>query len=538
VKDTAGAPVKIDPAFQECITTPKNSYCDVMAQFALVANSSIGAEILGNRKVVSASLFTTQSATDFVEKARNALRNTSPTPQPAGIKSIFDIDNLSSLMVHYQKTSDPTSLSDFNIPFFILSGVGKIAFGSFQSPNYLSDQFVIPATATDVPITAPRSTGQINFHVWMPKTQKPATGYPVVIVGHGFGDDSFGVSSAIAGTLAQSGFATVSINAFGHGFGPNSKVSLTDKGGSVTDILTGGRGQSLSPGGVYGAFDGCILPGIFGARDCLRQTTVDLMQLVRAISLGLDMDGDTIPDLDGNRIYYVGHSLGAIYGTILSAVEPKILASALNSGGGSLANITATTQSLHALGIFILGGRSPSLLNKGFDYDPGDVLRYQPALAETVPGAIAIQDFFEMAEWYGASGDGIAFAPHLRSSTLPGVPIKPVLFQYGLGDPVVPNPAQTALARAANMRESTRFLRYDLARAAVPQLPSSPHAAIANIDSAAELTLALAIQQQIAGFLAFGGKTIPDVNDLTRPLFGKDLFETPGLLTEDFNYIH
>ncbi len=532
VKDISGSPVKPDPAYQKCISSPgQDVKCSILASSLPLAAMAISAQIAG------ATLFTTLSATDFMEKARAALPNTNPSVQPTELKSVFDLDNLSSITVHYQKTSDPTTLSDFNIPFFILSGIGRIAFGSFQSPNYLNDDLVIPPTPTAGPIAQPISTNQIYFHVWLPKTLKPAAGYPVVIVGHGFTDDSFGVSSAVAGTFARSGFATVAINIFGHGFGPNSKISLTDKSGAVSDIPTGGRGRPLSPGGTYGSFDGCILPGILGARDCLRQSVIDLMQLTRAIAAGIDLDGDTIADLDAGQIYYAGHSFGSIYGTMLSALEPNILASALNSGGGSLADITRTSQSLHTLGILILGGRTPSLLNKGFDYDDGSVLRYQAVRIENVPGAIAVQEFFQLAEWYGASGDGISYAPHLKSSTLAGVPIKPVLFQYGSGDPVVPNPSQTTLVRAANMRESTRFLRYDLARGAVPQLAASPHSAIANINSTAELALALALQQQMAGFFLSGGKTIPDVNDLVRPVFGQNLFEAPAFLTEDYNYI-
>ena len=528
VKDVAGAPVKADPAFQACLASPPDAYCRSLAQVL---------ELTGG-KAVAASIFTTQSATTFLENARAALQDTSPSVQPTGMKSIFDLGNLSALTVHFQKSPDPTRLSDFNIPFFILDGIERLAFGSFQSPNYLNDQFVIPATPTNTSSARRLATNQIYFHAWLPRTPKPAGGYPIVIAGHGFTDDSFGVSSALAGTLARSGFATIAINIFGHGFGPASKVTLTDKTGTVVDILTGGRGQPLSPGRAYGSFDGCILPGIFGARDCLRQSVIDLMQLTRAISAGIDLDGDGIADLDPARIYYAGHSFGAIYGTIFSALEPSILASALNSGGGSLSDITRTSQSLHALGILILGGRTPSLLNNGFDFDDGSVRRYQPARIEDVRGAIPIQEFFEWAEWYGAAGDALAYAPHLKSSTLPGVPIKPVLFQFGSGDPVVPNPTQTALVRAANMRETTQFLRYDLARAAVPRLPASPHSAIANIDSTAELTLALAIQQQIAGFLLSGGKTIPDANVLVRPLFGMNLFESPQFLTEDYNYIH
>ncbi len=48
--------------------------------------------------------------------------------------------------------------------------------------------------------------------------------------------------------------------------------------------------------------EGCVLP-VTGLRDCTRQTALDLMQLVRAIRENMDLDGDGVRDLDGNRIY-------------------------------------------------------------------------------------------------------------------------------------------------------------------------------------------------------------------------------------------
>jgi hypothetical protein len=48
--------------------------------------------------------------------------------------------------------------------------------------------------------------------------------------------------------------------------------------------------------------------------DGIRQTAADLMQLVRVIEVGVDVDGDGVPDLDPSRIYYFGHSLGGFYG--------------------------------------------------------------------------------------------------------------------------------------------------------------------------------------------------------------------------------
>ena len=41
-------------------------------------------------------------------------------------------------------------------------------------------------------------------------------------------------------------------------------------------------------------------------RDGLRQTVFDLMQLVRMVQGGVDVDGDSAADLSTSRIYYAG----------------------------------------------------------------------------------------------------------------------------------------------------------------------------------------------------------------------------------------
>ena len=61
--------------------------------------------------------------------------------------------------------------------------------------------------------------------------------------------------------------------------------------------------------------------------------------------------------------------------------------------------------------------------------------------------------------------------------------------------------------------------------------------AVTGIDSAAAVTIAHALQSQMAGYLASGGAQVPDVNGLVTPFFGKPLFEIPGFLTESFNYL-
>jgi hypothetical protein len=90
-----------------------------------------------------------------------------------------------------------------------------------------------------------------------------------------------------------------------------------------------------------------------------------------------------------------------------------------------------------------------------------------------VPGALAIQEFFEREEWLMMPGEPMAYMPHLWSSTLSGVPMKRALFQYAKSDTVLPNPAQTALVRAGNLRETTSFYRHDMAMKVFPRSSES-----------------------------------------------------------------
>ena len=94
--------------------------------------------------------------------------------------------------------------------------------------------------------------------------------------------------------------------------------------------------MDLNGDGQIGPYEGCLAvnPPQVALRDCLRQTALDLTELVRTIQGGLDLKGDGQPDLDATKIYYVGESLGSMYGTIFSALEPAVRASVLNVGGG------------------------------------------------------------------------------------------------------------------------------------------------------------------------------------------------------------
>ncbi len=525
VLDASGDPVEADPNFEGCITWKPNDYCRQLADVVATATP-----IVAPQQIISASFFTTQSATTWLEKARLSIQNAPTDFQRAGGKNVFTISDLDSIVFNQQTGTNRFEQNQF--PMYIYSGIGRVAFGSYRSPNFLDSGQTIPTTPTRADVVLPDASNEVFFHAWLPPTAMPENGYPVVIFGHGFGANRFYSPELVGSTLAQAGFATVAINAAGHGGGPEGTLKLTDKNGNVFTMPGGGRSIDLNGDGSYDPVEGCLIlaPVAVGVRDCLRQTSLDLMQLVRVIQAGADLDGDGKPDLDPDRLYYAGQSLGAIYGAIVNAVEPALRAAALNSGGGPFIDVARSSPTYRPIVTAVLGQRSPALLNAGTEFEENLPLRYRWAMVNHTPGAIEIQEWLERLEWLQAPGDSLAFAPHLWSSTLPGVPMKRVFWSYGKGDETVPNPTQTALVRAANMRETTRFYRHDLAIAVTPALPANPHTYLLNL-APPNTFIALAAQAQMAGFFASDGLVIPDPQEVMKPLF-----EFPSFLTEDYNY--
>ena len=541
IRDSAADPVMADPAFTTCIQSPESrGYCPDLAR-------AIAAVPIANR-VVGAATFTTMSVTWWLETARRQLECMPVvTHRPDG-QSIFNIADIASLAANFDTGSN--QFNTFSLPladpaYSVLFGnLGRIAFGSYLSPQVLSAQQTIDPSPSGADVALPTPGNEIPFHVYLPNTPPPPNGYPVVIFGHGFADSSVGGPTVVSPELAQAGFATVAINAFGHGFGPQSNMVLTGKNGSTAKFLLGGRGLDRDGDGVISATEGCVIlqPQPIGLRDCLRQTVVDLMQLVRVIQTGVDLDGDGVPDLDPARIYYVGESLGAIYGTILTAVEPAVRAAALNVPGGSVTDIVRWSPGFADTAPLILTSQHPPLLPVGTPFTDNFPFPDQP-VSINGPGTTDTQSYMELIEWVSNPGDPIGFAPHLSRSPLRGVSAKPVLFQMARGDQTIPNPTSTALIRAAGAGSSTWMYRHDLAQVAFSgQLPQNPHLYLAlflgqsggtvALPSLPALLIGLATQNQMAGFLTSDGKVIPDMKDI----FPGPFFEIPSTLPNDLGY--
>ena len=122
--------------------------------------------------------------------------------------------------------------------------------------------------------------------------------------GHGFADNKNGAPFAVAVVYARAaGIATVAINVVGHGGGAARARSPSPARGGAAGDAARRRPRHRPERRRHDRLDAKASSAapprdIIGSRDGLRQTVVDLMQLVREIEVGMDVDGDGAADLD------------------------------------------------------------------------------------------------------------------------------------------------------------------------------------------------------------------------------------------------
>ena len=503
--------------------------------------------------VVAASLFTTQSVTALLEKVRNQIKAATPAPAsfllgPGGSRTVFPLADVTSVVFTRQvRTAATPTLPMFTsspLPTPALSlypnSVGTIAFGAYDSPDYETAAKVIPAVGSATGTPVPQGVNRIQFNLFLPAGAAPAGGWPVAIYGHGFTDSMHGSPYAVASSMARRGIATVGINVVGHGGGALGTLTVSRTSGAPVTLAGGGRGIDQNGDGAIDSAEGSSAAPpytLVSSRDGLRQTVIDLMQLVREIEVGMDVDGDGTRDLDASRISYFGQSFGGIYGTKFLAIEPNVRAGVPNVPGGSVIEIVRLSPVFRPLVWLALVGRTPPLANLPglFQFNENMPLRNLPPVVNTVPGSAPIQTVIENNEWAQQAGNPVAYAPHLRKAPLAGMPQKSIILQFARGDQTVPNPTTSAIIRAGALQPQTTLFRNDLAFAANPAFPKNPHSFLTRIAGVPVpvAQVALAAQDQIAVFFASGGTTVVD------PDGPGPLFETPmvGPPPEDLAYI-
>ena len=487
--------------------------------------------------IADLSLFTTQSITAISQKIRAQLR---PTPVSFtlglnGERTVFPVSSLAAIQLHRQNGTS-TFANSFVFAAAsplasLLAGVGTIAYGSYPSPDYETSAEVIPAVGTKTGIPAVQSVNNLEFSLWLPAGTPPAGGWPTAIFGHGFTDSKDGAPLAVAGTFARNGIATIAINVVGHGGGALGTYTAFSTTGAPVTLPSGGRGFDQDGNGTIDSTEGVNAIGaqsLIGNRDGLRQTTIDLMQLVKDLKAGIDVNGDGVPDLSTSRIYYAGQSFGGIYGVQLLGLEPDIRAGVPNVPGGPIIEVARLSPSFRPLVGISLITRTPSLYNNPApdpfftNFNEDMPLRNLPILTDTVPGASAIQTVIENTAWAQQAANPVAYAPFITA---------PVIIQFARGDETVPNPTATAILRSGHLASRATLFRNDLAVAANPAVSHNPHTFLTNV-SGAGAVYAFEAQQQMATFFTSDGATTID------PDGAGVFFETPtSILPEDLDYL-
>ena len=508
------------------------------------------------QKIVAASLFSTQSTSADLAKINLTIKRAQPAPVDfmigmtaiGPVRAVFPVTSVQGIQFRRQTGAAPAFTNSF-VPTPALgvapNAVASVAYGRYRSPDYETAAKYIPATGTLTGMPVQQGSNDLIVQIFVPSGTKPAGGWPVAIFGHGFGDSMYGAPWTVAGTLASRGIATMSINVVGHGGGALGSLTVLGTTGPVV-VPAGGRGIDQDGNGAIDSTEGSSAAAprtIIGSRDGLRQTVVDLMQLVRQIEAGIDINGDGSVDLDAQRIYYSGQSFGGIYGTIFLGTEPSLKAGVPNVPGGSITEIARYSPSFRFLTAIALVSRTPSLINLpptagvpfpfNLNFNENMPLRDLPTVLNTVPGALDIAAFIDRSQWVTQAGNPVSYAALIRKQPLQGHAAKPVIFQFAKGDVTVPNPTTSAILRAGGLADRATYFRNDLAYANNPAVGKNPHTFLTNIGNAASVGYALAAQAQIAAFFASRGTLVIDPDGVGP------YFEVPlaGALPEGTNFI-
>ena len=239
---------------------------------------------------------------------------------------------------------------DVALPYYLtVPGTGsKAALTDFWKNAAGGDTAI---SATDATSFMPKATAPQNvipILVTIPAVSDcgttPAGGWPVAIFQHGITrnrEDMFGIAS----TLAKACLATVAIDLPLHG--------VTD----TNDLLYAGpieRTFNMDATGAAGATGSAIdssgawfinLNSTITSRDNLREGAADLINL--SVTLPTLSAGSNT--FNGSKLFYVGHSLGGIVGTVflgadsagaqLAGRAPRITAAVLANPGGHIAEL-------------------------------------------------------------------------------------------------------------------------------------------------------------------------------------------------------
>ena len=315
-------------------------------------------------------------------------------------------------------------------------GIAKFISAEFVSPRYQQAvhpplPYLLPAGGREwVPGQfssqyQPEVQGQageaVPMLISLPAGKNPP--YPVVIFQHPLTPTDPNTAKtanklamlSLANNLGAAGFALVAMDG----------VLAGGRAIMVNNALTGK--QQLYP---------VMQSDLFATRDNIRQTAVDLLQLVRVLK-GCTVESCAGLSVDPARIYFLGNSLGAVSGALAVALSPDIKRAVFNAPSAGMADLLAGSTVL-------LAELSSAICAAGI---------VAHACCEKTPPLCTPADladdygfaqFLLTAQWILDPADPINYLARLRERLDSGK--LRVLVQQVTGDQVFPNAQSTVLA--------------------------------------------------------------------------------------------
>ena len=272
--------------------------------------------------------------------------------------------------------------------------------------DYRDGDRVVPADGDRTPL----GSHTLPVALWLPGDGASGP-YPLVLYGHGLGGDR-SQGGSVSSFLAPEGLAVLAIDAVEHGDHP-SRTSMPLPALDPLSLFA----IQIDPPGI----SGLVL------RDNFRQSSYDKLQLVASLlEHGVDVDGDGVDDVDTDRLFYVGVSLGGLMGPEVIALTDAFRGALLSVPGGRVTSIIRDSELL-----------SPVI----------DMMRPEGTSDADV------DTFFPILQTIVDAGDPAVWAPAMTDRLVPanrhGLP--QVLFQFALDDGIVPNSANVAIASASGL---------------------------------------------------------------------------------------
>jgi pimeloyl-ACP methyl ester carboxylesterase len=256
----------------------------------------------------------------------------------------------------------PTGMTTANLPGFNLPGLADIYTGYLDVVYYgnpaapltsfwVNNQLVPPNVTNPTPIVQ-GGTRRIPMLATLPNTGvKPPGGWPIVIFQHGIKLNRT-VMFAMADSFAQAGFAVIAIDLPLHGItdpanplyqGPGNPLGNNERHFNLDNV--GAVGVFAPDGQIDDGWQILNVSNPLNARDHIRQAVADLTALTRTIPF-LDFPASVNPDVDPNRIHFVGISLGSIISGVFLGLNSDVTTATLASPAGPWTSILTDPQAI------------------------------------------------------------------------------------------------------------------------------------------------------------------------------------------------